>query len=138
MSTFRRTPDRTTSGGRGVAGRVRLDRSSGLAPGFGQVFGSRPGSAFLAPVRGRLASNVTLGYLLDEWPSGHQVEETTRASYRLLINGFIRPPLGATPLAPLCRQGPRPFEQLYAESADNDSISVDRPARTSDRNASSA
>jgi integrase len=60
-------------------------------------------------------TNVTLGYLLDEWLSGHQVEETTRASYRLLINGFIRPALGATPLAQLCRQGPRPFEQLYAE-----------------------
>jgi len=60
-------------------------------------------------------TNVTLGYLLDEWLSGHEVEETTRASYRLLINGFIRPTLGATPLAQLCRRGPRPFEQLYAE-----------------------
>jgi integrase len=59
-------------------------------------------------------TNVTLGYLLDEWLSGHQVEETTRDSYRLLINGFIRPALGNTPLAQLCRQGPRPFEQLYA------------------------
>ncbi|MGH3480185.1 MAG: hypothetical protein ACRDQD_25530 [Nocardioidaceae bacterium] len=55
-------------------------------------------------------TNVTLGYLLDEWLSGHQVEETTRDSYRLLINGFIGPALGATPLAQLCRQGPRPFE----------------------------
>ncbi|HET9258175.1 MAG TPA: hypothetical protein VFO16_23670 [Pseudonocardiaceae bacterium] len=27
-------------------------------------------------------TNVTLGYLLDEWLSGHQVEETTRDSYR--------------------------------------------------------
>ncbi|MGH3439417.1 MAG: hypothetical protein ACRDRN_23525 [Sciscionella sp.] len=35
-------------------------------------------------------------------------------SYRLLINGFIRPALGATPLAQLCWQGPRPFEQLYS------------------------
>jgi integrase len=26
-------------------------------------------------------TNVTLGYLLDEWLSGHQVEETTRATY---------------------------------------------------------
>jgi hypothetical protein len=60
-------------------------------------------------------TNVTLGYLLDEWLSGHQVEETTRDSYRLLINGFLRPALGTTPLAQLCRQGPRPFEQFYAE-----------------------
>jgi integrase len=33
----------------------------------------------------------------------------------LLINGFIRPALGTTPLAQLCKQGPRPFEQLYAQ-----------------------
>ncbi|MBV8542396.1 MAG: hypothetical protein JO115_24410 [Pseudonocardiales bacterium] len=60
-------------------------------------------------------TDVTLGHLLDEWLSEHQVQETTRAGYRLLIEGFIRPALGATPLAQLCRQGPRPFEQLYAE-----------------------
>ena len=33
-------------------------------------------------------TNVTLGYLVDEWLSGHQVAGTTRDSYRLLINGF--------------------------------------------------
>ncbi len=37
-------------------------------------------------------TNVTLGYLLDEWLTGHQVEEITRATYRLLIDGFtVRP-----------------------------------------------
>ncbi len=60
-------------------------------------------------------TNVTLGYLLDEWLSGHQVEETTRATYRLLIDSFIRPALGDTSISRLCRLGPRPFEQLYAE-----------------------
>ncbi len=60
-------------------------------------------------------TNVTLGYLLDEWLSGHHVEETTRASYRLLIDSFIGPALGDTPISRLCRLGPRPFEQLYAE-----------------------
>jgi hypothetical protein len=35
-------------------------------------------------------TSVTLGYLLDEWLSGHQVEETTRASYRVAIDNFIR------------------------------------------------
>jgi integrase len=37
-----------------------------------------------AQVRDNTAArtNVTLGYLLDEWLTGHQVEETTRASYR--------------------------------------------------------
>lgn len=70
-----------------------------------------------AQVRDNTAArtNVTLGYLLDEWLAGHQVEETTRASYRLLIDGFIRPALGDIPIARLCRLGPRPFEQLYAE-----------------------
>lgn len=58
---------------------------------------------------------MTLGYLLDEWLAGHQVEETTRASYRLLIDGFLRPALGDTSLSRLCRLGPRPFERLYAE-----------------------
>jgi integrase len=52
-------------------------------------------------------TNVTLGYLLDDWLSGHEVEETTRASYRLLINGFICPALGATPLDQLCRRAAR-------------------------------
>jgi hypothetical protein len=60
-------------------------------------------------------TNVTLGYLLDEWLASHQVEETTRATYRLLIDSFIRPALGDTPISRLCRLGPRPFEQLYAE-----------------------
>jgi len=60
-------------------------------------------------------TNVTLSYLLDEWLSEHQAEETTRDSYRLLINSFIGPALGPTPLAQLCRRGPRPFEQLYTE-----------------------
>ncbi|MGH3511322.1 MAG: tyrosine-type recombinase/integrase [Pseudonocardiaceae bacterium] len=60
-------------------------------------------------------TNVTLGYLLDEWLAGHQIEDTTRATYRLLIDSFIRPALGDTPLSRLCRLGPRPFEQLYAE-----------------------
>lgn len=30
-------------------------------------------------------TNFTLGYLLDTWLSGHQVEDGTRASYQLLI-----------------------------------------------------
>jgi integrase len=72
---------------------------------------------FRAQVRDDTAArtNVTLGYLLDEWLSGHQVEETTRDSYRLLINRFVRPALGETSLSRLSRLGPRPFEQLYAE-----------------------
>ena len=60
-------------------------------------------------------TNVTLGYLLDEWLASHQVEETTRATYRLLVDSFIGPAFGYTPLTRLCRLGPRPFEQLYAE-----------------------
>ncbi|MGH3787073.1 MAG: site-specific integrase, partial [Pseudonocardiaceae bacterium] len=60
-------------------------------------------------------TNVTLGYLFDTWLSRHQVEGGTRASYQLLIDRFIRPVLGDTPLSRLCRLGPHPFEQLYTE-----------------------
>src|SRR5918997_4062168 len=63
-------------------------------------------------------TNVTLGYLLDEWLSGHQVEETTRASYRLLIDGFIRPALGATPISRLCRVGSPPVRAALRGTAD--------------------
>ncbi|MDQ3762123.1 MAG: N-terminal phage integrase SAM-like domain-containing protein [Actinomycetota bacterium] len=44
-------------------------------------------------------TNVTLGYLLHEWSASHQVEETTRATYQLLIDSFIRPALGDTPIS---------------------------------------
>jgi len=60
-------------------------------------------------------TSVTLGYLLDEWLSGHQVEETTRTSYRVVIEKFIKPAVGDTSLTRLAQLGPRPFEQLYAE-----------------------
>jgi len=39
-------------------------------------------------------TSVTLGYLLDEWLAGHQVEETTRSSYRVVIEKFIKPAVG--------------------------------------------
>ncbi|MGH3480513.1 MAG: site-specific integrase [Nocardioidaceae bacterium] len=60
-------------------------------------------------------TSVTLGYLLDEWLAGHQVEETTRTSYRLAIEKFIKPAVGDTSLTRLAQLGARPFEQLYAE-----------------------
>ena len=46
---------------------------------------------FRQQVRERTAArmNATLGYLLDEWLPGHQVEDNTRASYPLL-NGWAR------------------------------------------------
>ncbi|MGH3592919.1 MAG: hypothetical protein ACRDRF_18045 [Pseudonocardiaceae bacterium] len=58
---------------------------------------------------------MTLGYLLDEWLAGHQVEETTRTSYRVAIEKFIKPAVGDTSLTRLAQLGARPFEQLYAE-----------------------
>ena len=58
---------------------------------------------------------MTLGYLLDEWLAGHQVEPATRASYALYVERFIRPALGDQSLARLAQQGPRPYEQLYAQ-----------------------
>ncbi|MDQ2879693.1 MAG: site-specific integrase [Actinomycetota bacterium] len=60
-------------------------------------------------------TSVTLGYLLDEWLAGHQVEETTRTSYRVAIENFIKPAVGDTSLSRLAQLGARPFEQLYAE-----------------------
>jgi hypothetical protein len=41
----------------------------------------------------------SLGYPLDEWLTGHQVGETTCATYRLLIDGFIRQVFGDTPIS---------------------------------------
>jgi integrase len=60
-------------------------------------------------------TSVTLGYLLDEWLAEHQVEETTRTSYRVAIEKFIKPAMGGTSLTRLAQLGARPFEQLYAE-----------------------
>ena len=60
-------------------------------------------------------TSVTLGYLLDEWLAGHQVEETTRTSYRVAIEKFIKPAVGDTLLTRRAQLGARQFEQLYAE-----------------------
>lgn len=60
-------------------------------------------------------TSVTLGYLLDEWLAGHQVEEATRTSYRVAIEKFLKPAVGDTSLTRLAQLGARPFEQLYAE-----------------------
>ncbi|MDQ4094334.1 MAG: hypothetical protein M3143_13375 [Actinomycetota bacterium] len=57
-------------------------------------------------------TSVTLGYLLDEWLAGHQVEETTRASYRVAIENFLKPAVGDTSLRRRAQLGARPFEQL--------------------------
>ena len=46
-------------------------------------------------------TSVTLGYLLDEWLAGHQVEETTRTSYRVAIENFLKPAVGDTSLTRL-------------------------------------
>jgi hypothetical protein len=64
-----------------------------------------------AQVRNNTASrtDVTLGYLLGQWLAGHQVEAMTRATYRRLIDSFIRPASGNTPIS---RLGPHPFEKL--------------------------
>jgi integrase len=124
----RKQPPKDLTGIRQRGGTYQIRVSAGYDPVTGRqlmLSGSADTEEAAVLVRDRLReqvrdntaarTNVTLGYLFDEWLSGHQVEETTRDSYRLLINGFIRPALGNTPLAQLCRQGPRPFEQLYAE-----------------------
>jgi integrase len=72
---------------------------------------------FRKQVRERTAvrTNVTLGFLLDEWLAGHEVEATTRAGYVTYIDKFIRPALGDQTLGRLAQLGPRPYEQLYAQ-----------------------
>jgi integrase len=50
-------------------------------------------------------TSVTLGYLLDEWLAGHQVEETTRTSYRVAIENFLKPAVGDTSLSRLAQLG---------------------------------
>lgn len=50
-------------------------------------------------------TSVTLGYLLDEWLAGHQVEETTRTSYRVAIEKFLKPAVGDTSLSRLAQLG---------------------------------
>lgn len=60
-------------------------------------------------------TSVTLGYLLDQWLADHQVEETTRTSYQVAVEKFIKPAVGDTSLTRLGQLGARPFEQLYAE-----------------------
>jgi integrase len=60
-------------------------------------------------------TSVTWGYLLEEWLAGHQVEETTRTSYRVAIEKFLKPAISDTSLSRLAQLGARPFEQLYVE-----------------------
>src|SRR5918998_6766606 len=57
-------------------------------------------------------TSVALGSLLDQWLAGHQVEETTRTSYGVAIEKFIKPVMGGTSLTRLAQLGARPFEQL--------------------------
>jgi hypothetical protein len=48
----------------------------------------KPRDKFRRQVRrgdGGARTSVTLGYLLDGWLARHQVEETTRTSYRVAI-----------------------------------------------------
>jgi integrase len=53
-------------------------------------------------------TSVTLGSLLDEWLAGHQIEEVTRTSYRVVIEKFIGPAVGDTSWTRLVQFGPRP------------------------------
>jgi integrase len=60
-------------------------------------------------------TSVSLGYLLDEWLATHEVEETTKATYRTLVDRCIRPRLGDTSLSRFGQLSAKPFEQLYAD-----------------------
>ncbi len=91
----RKQPPKDLTGIRQRGGTYQVRVSAGYDPVTGRqlmLSGSADAEDAAVLVRDRLRAqvrdntaartNVTLGYLLDEWLSGHQVEETTRASYR--------------------------------------------------------
>ena len=58
------------------------------------------------------ATKASLAYTLDEWLPVHEAKDSTIDNYRLLIEGTIKPALGAEPIS---RIGPRLLERFYAE-----------------------
>jgi hypothetical protein len=90
----RKQPPKDLTGIRQRGGTYQVRISAGYDPVTGRqlmLSGSADTDAAVlvrdrlrAQVRDNTAArtNVTLGYLLDEWLSGHQVEDTTQASYR--------------------------------------------------------
>jgi integrase len=57
-------------------------------------------------------TQATLGAAIDDWLTGHEVEETTLAGYRGYIERTIRPALGAEPVK---RIGVKVLEDLYTD-----------------------
>jgi len=84
---------------------------TGSAPTQDAAIALRDG--FRQQLRDRTAvrTAATLRFLLAEWLAGHQVEQSTRATYALLIDRFINPALGDETLTKLAKLGPRPCEQ---------------------------
>lgn len=60
-------------------------------------------------------TNVTSRSATSPTSGPQATERATRTTNRPLIDSVIRPALGDTPISRLCRVGPRPFEQLYAD-----------------------
>ena len=91
----RKQPPKDLTGIRQRGGTYQIRVSAGYDPVTGRqlmVSGSADTDEAAIVIRDELRQqvrdntaarrNVTLGYLLDEWLSGHQIEETTRDSYR--------------------------------------------------------
>lgn len=57
----------------------------------------------------------TFGALLDRWFPQHEVDDTTRMTYDLLVRNHIRPVLGDVPLVLLMRDASERLERFYAE-----------------------
>lgn len=57
----------------------------------------------------------TFGALLDRWLPQHEVDDTTRMTYDLLVRNHIRPVLGDVPLVLLMRDASERLERFYAE-----------------------
>ncbi|MGH3462553.1 MAG: tyrosine-type recombinase/integrase [Kribbellaceae bacterium] len=75
----------------------------------------------VAEIRARLAAtvdkqrhastSVELSYLLDEWIEVHELDDSTRDTYRRYIERTIKPALGREPISKI---GPRVLEKFYA------------------------
>jgi hypothetical protein len=60
-------------------------------------------------------TNSTLGNLIDEWLSSHEVEESTASGYKMYARRYVKPALGHVTLTRLLQLGPKAFEKLSAE-----------------------
>ncbi|SFR29363.1 Phage integrase, N-terminal SAM-like domain [Lentzea waywayandensis] len=60
-------------------------------------------------------SNAKFGEVLDEWLSGHDIEETTLSGYKMYVRRYLRPAFGEVTLTRLLQLGPKAFEDFATD-----------------------